>query len=327
MRIPQLIALVALFLASACLTEFTGDAGEGLSASTPIESAESLPDLIQGQRLVGAPVSSADANSTLIGVVQDFFLEPQSGEISGVVISSPEAGGVHVVQGSSVEWKLKEDGVHAQLAEGALEPGPLGELDYEVLFDGRPSETLTGEVTAIPYADPESPRHVILKLHDAGNLLHRVYLGNFGLLSACLPELRVGATVTFEALPTRDGAGKLWIATRIEQGGVGLRLLAPEGVVLGDSLSKHLPSALGMADVQLESEGRGQLKLQGWALDWRAAKAVSLLVSVDGGLRSVPWSEVEVDPDGSWKLPQHEGDLPPISNGGEASERSRSDTD
>ena len=332
MRSTQLSALVLLLLASACMTGFTGEAGEALSTSTPIESEEPLPDLIQGQRLVDAPVSgldsSAASSSGSIGVVRDFFLEPTSGEILGVVIRQDEPGAVHVVQGSSVHWTLDEDGVRAQLDEEALEPGPLGELDYESLFDGRSSETLTGEVTAIPYMDPDSPCHVILKLHDAGNLLHRVYLGNFGLLSACLPELRVGSTVTFEALPTRDGVGKLWIATRIEQGGVSLRLLAPEGVVLGESLSKRLPSALGMAEVQLESEDGGRLKLQGWALDWRKAQAVSLLVSVDGGLRSVPWSQVEVDPGGSWKLLQDEEGLRSVGAAeGEVSQEPRSESD
>jgi hypothetical protein len=204
---------------------------------------------------------------------------------------------------------VSAEGVELTVTRAAIDSGMGSGLDLVSLFEGGPAEAFAGEITEIEYLDLDPSSAVILKVHDAKNLLRRVRLSSFGVLADCLPGLRVGSDLRLEALPTRDDSGKLWIATRIEREGVSLLLLGRDGNLLGQSLAGRWPSARAMASVKLRSTDAGPVALQGWLLDWQASRAVALLVTIDGLLRSLPWADVEVISGAPWRVERDEEGL------------------
>ena len=270
-----------------------GDAGpapDDLPDPPPVEPPPpaAAPTLITHAALLDHAVTRPDDEAP--GRVSDLWVDADSGAVVGLqVIFGQET----VWVGPRVlAWEPAQDASGFALRLPAR-PTVLGAEALHDLFGGHELTQIEGRVTELTY-DPELPEGgLTLKLHDAENLLHRVHVAPAAAVRRSLPGLVQGSTLTVEGAITRDGRGKLCVASRLVQGGKNLPLRGAEGeLLLPQILGEGLVSARSLVAPDDVDASQGEAwRATGWMLLRKAMRIESVVEESKAGRRFIPWAE------------------------------------
>jgi len=227
--------------------------------------------------------------------VGDVLIDRVTGRIAAVLVHD----------GAGITRSLPLAAVHWTSAGADLPPPPRGGRsrawsDLPNLFHGQEPSRAEGTITEIGVDEGDA---IIVKVHDASNLIHRVLVEPANLVLPCLPRPELRQDLAVEGVLTRDDKGKLLIACSLQQGDALLSLRDSSGQLEWQQLSERFQSARELAGRIARTADGEQFPVRDWVLDRAQGRVTCLCVEVDGVVRAVPWDGFANEGAGPWQLP------------------------
>lgn len=234
-----------------------------------------------------------DAGGVSLGTLEDLWVQAVSGEVAGVVVAplADRAEAPLVAAYDALVWKWNGAASPTPVAASAAEAF-FETRDYSELFADQELSGVEGEITQVDTLSVGGTRALVLKVRDEDNLLHRVFVEPAHLVSRLVAALEVGRPVRAEGVLTRDGSGKLLIASALGREERTLTIRGPAGAVRWDALAEPFQSARDLLGRSVRLTDGSDVAVLGWLLDWAAGTLAYLVVDVDGVERALPWSRV-----------------------------------
>lgn len=281
--------------------------GEGEEPSTEradeVAPRADLPPVVGGELLLGARVE--DSRGFGSGTVEDALIEPATGTVVAVFAAVERPDGTRESMGfeyGSVVWP--DAGSAGPALVLSLPLGELSSRPYADRFDAQEVWSVAGQVTEVAPYEASAFGALVLKLHDQDNLLHRVLVEPAHLVGSRVGAIGLGTTVSAEGVLTRDASGKLLVASALALGGEEVELRGPDGTIRWDVLAQGLLSARELEGRTIVAADGSAVTVTGWLLDRTTGVADGVLVDVDGTERSLPWRDLEQDPESQeWRVP------------------------
>lgn len=249
--------------------------GNDDAATPPAEPVELSTD-----RILGACVEAELWSGTL----EDVLIEPDGGRVVGFVVAAGDPPALRLLDPTALAWRPARE-----VFEAAASVDRRG--GFEEHFDGREREVLEGRITATE-GYPDAARATVLQLHDDRNLHHRVLVELPDFVAGEIGPFEPGASLSVEAVPTRDAQGKLWIASALRAQDRSLRLRAEDGALLLAEFVERAPTLRRLLGTPVRSADERELAVVGFVLELGTARCVAVLVEHEGSRHAIPTEAV-----------------------------------
>ncbi len=229
-----------------------------------------------------------------IGTVEDVLVEEATGQAQVIFVRPEKPGEIRVYSWSALVFEPEGS---LRLCASPSDEGVSGAA-YRELFEGQKPSSVQGVLQEKEELGTGLARSLVLKLRDDQNLLHRVLIEPALLVEKRLPVLEAGLRLRFEGLETRDGTGKLWVASAFGTDGPLLELRDASGRIRWSNLAQSARALLGTS---IHTADGAAVPVGGWFLDRTSGVLSHLRVEIEADLHALPWTEVQRDVGGGRK--------------------------